>query len=128
VTPSCQPADTPHRPEPARVLTVWQPYAWAIVTGRKTTEDRTWKPSYRGRLWIHAGTETDLQAPAGLWPAGRALLLRSAILGHVTLTGVQGDPGDWHWILTDPLQLAEPLTGVRGFAGIWLYDLPPGLR
>jgi len=30
-------------------------------------------------------------------------------------------------MLTDPHQLAEPLTGVRGHPGIWLLDLPPWL-
>jgi ASCH domain len=115
------------RPEPARVLTVWQPYAYAIVVGLKITEDRTWKPSWRGRLWIHAGTETDQNAPGHLWPPGREVI-HSAILGFVTLSRVDGDPGDWHWVLTDPYELAVPLAGVRGYPSIWLIDLPPGLR
>jgi hypothetical protein len=114
------------RPEPARVITVWQPYAHAIVAGIKTTEDREWKPSWRGRLHIHAGLEIDVAAPAGLWPPA-GLLARSAILGYVTLADVEGEPGAWRWILTDPVQLAQPLTGVRGHPGIWLADLPPGL-
>jgi hypothetical protein len=116
------------RPEPARILTVWQPYAYAIVAGIKTAEDREWKPSWRGRLWIHAGAETDWKAPAGLWPPGATPPLTSALLGWVTLTAVEGEPGNWHWVLAEPRQLAEPLTGVRGHPGIWLMDLPPGLR
>lgn len=36
-------------------LTVSQPYAEAILSGRKTIETRTWATTYRGLLAIHAG-------------------------------------------------------------------------
>lgn len=38
-----------------RVLTVQQPWAWAIVHGGKDIENRTQEWSYRGPLAIHAG-------------------------------------------------------------------------
>ena len=38
-----------------RALTVCQPWAWAIVDGRKSVENRTWRTDYRGPLAIHAG-------------------------------------------------------------------------
>lgn len=38
-----------------RVLTVRQPWAWAIVHGGKDVENRTQAWSYRGPLAIHAG-------------------------------------------------------------------------
>ena len=38
-----------------KALTVLQPYAWAIVTGLKKIENRTWPTSHRGELLIHAG-------------------------------------------------------------------------
>ena len=113
--------------QPARVITVWQPYAWAIVAGVKTTEDRTWATTYRGLLYIHAGQEIDLNAPAEMRPPG-GRLIAGAILGDVILARVEGDPGAWRWILTDPVALAEPLAAVRGHPGLWLLDLPPGLR
>ena len=31
------------------------------------------------------------------------------------------------WVLTDPHQLARPVTGVRGHPGLWLTDLPSRL-
>ena len=37
------------------------------------------------------------------------------------------DPASWRWVLTDPHQLAQPMTGVRGHPGLWLIDLPPAL-
>jgi hypothetical protein len=113
--------------EPARVITVCQPYARAIVAGVKTTEERHWSPSWRGRLWVHADAETDAKAPAAMWPpTGR--LVTSAVLGYVTLADIEGKPGAWRWVLTDPVELAEPVTRVRGHPGLWLIDLPPNLR
>ena len=112
--------------EPARVISVTNPWAWRIVTGLKTVEERTWKPSWRGVLWIHTSTHSDLSAPAELWPpAGQ--LVNSAIIGHVTLADVEGRPGAWRWLLTDPHQLIKPVIGVRGHPGLWLIDLPPSL-
>ena len=112
--------------EPARVISVMNPWAWRIVAGLQPFEHRTWKPSWRGVLWIHASRDGDLSAPAELWPpAGQ--LITSAIIGHVTLADVDGRPGAWRWILTDPRQLAEPVTGVHGHPGLWLIDLPPRL-
>jgi ASCH domain len=112
--------------EPARVISVMNPWAWRIVAGLKAVEERTWKPSWRGVLWIHASKESDLSVPADLWPpAGQ--LISSAIIGHVTLASVEGRPGAWRWMLTNPQQLTRPVTGVRGHPGLWLIDLPPRL-
>ena len=112
--------------EPARVISVANPWAWRIVAGLQAVEERAWKPSWRGVLWIHASKDSDLSAPAELWPpAGQ--LVNSAIIGHVTLTDVEGRPGAWRWILTNPYQLTKPVTGVRGHPGLWLIDLPPRL-
>lgn len=38
-----------------KALSIWQPWASAIVTGAKTIETRSWATSYRGPLLIHAG-------------------------------------------------------------------------
>jgi hypothetical protein len=37
-----------------KVLSIRQPWAWAIVSGFKNVENRTWGTAYRGRLLIHA--------------------------------------------------------------------------
>jgi hypothetical protein len=36
-------------------LTVWQPWAWLIVSGYKDVENRSWATRHRGSLLIHAG-------------------------------------------------------------------------
>ena len=41
---------------PVRALTLRQPWAWMVVRGGKTIENRTWhRPSLRGPILIHAG-------------------------------------------------------------------------
>ena len=116
----------PMTAEPAHAISIANPWAWRIVAGLQTVVEQAWKPSWRGVLWIHASQEGDPSAAAGLWPpAGQ--LVTSAIIGHVTLADVQGRPGAWRWMLTDPRQLAEPVTGVHGHPGLWLIDLPPRL-
>lgn len=39
----------------ALALSVQQPYAEAILSGRKRIEVRTWRTAHRGPLYIHAG-------------------------------------------------------------------------
>lgn len=36
------------------VLSVRQPWAWLILHGGKTIENRTRRTKYRGRFWVHA--------------------------------------------------------------------------
>lgn len=37
-----------------KAITIWQPYAQAIVLGLKKFETRSWPTKYRGKLAIHA--------------------------------------------------------------------------
>lgn len=37
-----------------KAITIWQPYAQAILLGLKHYETRTWKTDYRGDLIIHS--------------------------------------------------------------------------
>lgn len=43
-----------------KVLSVRQPWAWAIIHGGKDVENRNWPTNYRGPLAIHAGKQFDL--------------------------------------------------------------------
>ena len=45
-----------------KVLTIKQPYATLIAEGYKEIEFRTWKTSYRGEIYIHAGLGIDKEA------------------------------------------------------------------
>ena len=43
-----------------KVLSVRQPWAWAIIHGGKDVENRNWRTKFRGRLAIHAGKQFDI--------------------------------------------------------------------
>lgn len=75
-----------------RILTVRQPWAWAIIHGGKDVENRVRNIAgdYRGPVAIHAAL-TDDRTAIESWPSGAAWpgpVTRGAILGVVDLTGV----------------------------------------
>ena len=45
-----------------KVITIKQPFASLIAEGYKEYEFRSWKSSYRGELYIHAGLGIDKEA------------------------------------------------------------------
>lgn len=45
-----------------RVLSLKQPWAWAVATGRKRVENRDWSTAYRGTVYIHASMKLDRAA------------------------------------------------------------------
>lgn len=51
------------------VLTVRNPWAWAIAYAGKSPENRGWYMAYRGPLWIHAGARSRWD-PAGAGSPG----------------------------------------------------------
>ena len=113
------------------VLTVKQPWAWAILHAGKDIENRTWARKYRGPLAIHAGAGymKDQKLPRGVQEPEN--LIRSAILGVVDLVDIvetsrsrwfQGEPF-YGWVLKNPRPLAKPLP-CKGRLGLW--SVPPG--
>jgi hypothetical protein len=42
-----------------KAISIHQPWAWLIVTGRKDIENRSWKTHYRGEILIHASLKFD---------------------------------------------------------------------
>ena len=95
------------------VLTVHQPWAWAISDGPKRAGHRSWFMSYRGLLWLHVGRCEAWDAagersplvrrawvayacgrPAAEWPMaarGSRWLLFGAVVALVMVTGCH------HW-------------------------------
>lgn len=56
-----------------KALSIRQPWAWAIVNGHKTIENRTWATTYRGPLLIHASKSLDPHGMERLAKHRRAL-------------------------------------------------------
>ena len=90
-----------------KALSVRQPWAWCIVSGFKSVENRTWTTKYRGPILIHASSAAgeitdDLEAKlANIHPSvGKAITgetvadddpggyVLGAIIGQVNLVGI----------------------------------------
>lgn len=123
----------PAKPRTMKALTIFQPYAWAIMEGIKRIENRSRPTSYRGRLAIHAGLSKDWDIDV-LDDGTRVPqeLEYGKVLGAVTLVDcvrvddpkVQDDPfahGEWCWILEAPNKLEVPVA-MRGKQGLFEID------
>lgn len=71
-------------------LSIKQPWAALVVSGRKTIEVRTWPTSVRGRVLIHAGRSADdrEQGWSRVDDALRPIAeLRGGVIGSVEISG-----------------------------------------
>jgi predicted DNA-binding transcriptional regulator AlpA len=96
--------------EQLRALSIRQPYASQIMTGTKDVETRKWRTNVRGRIAIHATRRPELDD-----------LPTSAILGTVEIVDCVREPSKaalWHFLLSDPRPLAEPIP-ISGSQGWW---------
>jgi hypothetical protein len=114
-----------------RVLTVRQPWAWAIVTGLKDVENRSWRLRWPHPLLVHASLRDD---PAG-WefldvhgiaapnPCG---ISRGKIVGAMAVGAVTSGPHPsfwafprlYHWSITAAVAAERPLAAA-GRTGLW---------
>jgi hypothetical protein len=69
-----------------KVLSIRQPYADEIIFGDKWCENRTWRTSYEGPLFIHASR---WDGPSGQQTPGNGEV--GSIIGRVQLVDVVGD-------------------------------------
>lgn len=117
-------------------ISLWQPWATAVIEYGKDIENRTWEPPSRmvgQRIAIHAGRRVDQGALANARRAGYPLpdpLPAGMVLGTVRLVEVhhartcRARCSDWaesdahHWRLADPRPAPEPVP-CRGFQRLW---------
>jgi hypothetical protein len=102
-------------------LSVKQPWASLIASGKKTIETRTWATTYRGPLLIVSSKKPDIP------PAGCALAL-VRLVGCWPMRGCDEEgaccgwyEGAWAWRLADIRRL-KPFP-VRGALGIYRVRL-----
>lgn len=123
-----------------RVISIWQPYVWAMTAGHKKIENRKKSTPYRGVVYLHAGKsysrdahdwmteEMNLRVPEEL--------PRGAIIAVATLKDVIDDdpagiygrwfvPGKFGLIFTRPKLLKKPVPH-KGQLG--LYQASSSLR
>jgi hypothetical protein len=119
-----------------KALSVCQPWAWAIVAGLKTVENRSRPTRHRGPLVVHAsksrrylqGDYADLLPGLPPWEEldYGALIGVVEVVGCVPLTEVGGDPfasGPWCWLLSQ----AQPIRPVPFKGHVSLFDTPDDL-
>jgi len=122
-----------------KVVSVKNPWAFALVAGWKTVENRAFPVRHRGPLLIHASlSRSDLGAESDRMPALPPYdeLVYGAIIGAVELVDcVRLDEvadlayaiGPWCWLVANPRRLPAPHT-CRGRLGLWTWTPPPGFR
>ena len=110
-----------------KALSIHQPWAFLIVTGRKDVENRSWPTKLRGRIYIHASKHVD-------WAAMTALGIpltnchMGAIIGEVDITGCvteSGSPwfeGPYGFTLSRPVMYDSPVP-YRGEIRFFEVDL-----
>lgn len=127
-----------------KALSVRQPWAWLIVHGEKTVENRTWPTSYRGPLAIHASKTLDMESINEMREFSRAnhgplteaqlaeLEITGAVIGIVDVVDCTQhprdrtdrewhNPGAWAWVLRNPHALdPQPAKGKLGLFDITL--------
>lgn len=123
-----------------KALSVKQPWAHFLVTGKKTIENRTWVPGRRLKegeaLLIHASGSFDLKGYRWILEFREQLGLSideipardefdlGAIVGAVTFGEVvEESESQWFfgpkgWVITDALPMAEPIP-CKGRLGLW---------
>jgi ASCH domain len=117
-----------------RILSVRNPWAWAILHGGKDVENRSRPTRHRGDVWLHASAsmtthEWDLACAfmAGIGarrPPPRETLAMGAIVGAFVLADcvtAHASPwfvGAYGYVVRDAVALPEPVP-CRGALGLW---------
>lgn len=120
-------------------LSIRQPWANLIVSGKKSIEVRKWENPYRGKLFIHAGKQIDKRAASHF--VNISITPVFSIIGSVILADIIVlDSNNWEqlkpfhrnwwdyqgealygWVFKNPTQLAKP----NRWAGkLGLFEIP----
>lgn len=122
-----------------RTLSIRQPWAWLIVNGHKTVENRDWHTPFRGRFLIHAGSQMvqrdywatvdHLKAELGIEVPHFLELDRGGIVGAATLVDCVTEmdnpffTGPFGFVLAD----ARPLPFVECKGQLGFFSVPRDL-
>ena len=96
-----------------KCLSIQQPWAWAILTGRHSVEYRCYPTKYRGPVLIHAARQACRWDRKQLAQFGKRAprwedLVFGRVLGLAELWACHACPGgEWAWCLRNP-QGMEP--------------------
>lgn len=123
-----------------KVLSIRQPWAWLIVQGIKTVENRSWPTKFRGQFLVHASGKMDM-APDEFNYFRREMKKSGVIIPEkLLLGGIVGmanlvdcvtkcaddyddswhEPGMWAFILRDAKE--TPFLPVKGALNFWEFE------
>lgn len=99
-------------------LSIRQPWAELIMSGKKTMELRSWTTDYRGLLFVHTGLKSNPELERAF---GLADLFKGGYLGSVVLGAVIPlDEDDWEFYRSKHLDLGDYQSGYYG----WFLESP----
>ena len=126
---------------PQKALSIQQPWAFLIINGFKTVENRTWRTKYRGKVLVHAGLKFDhiayetilLKHPEVIMPGNPGRWRRSdwqlgGIVGEVEIIDCvtqHSSPfffGPFGFVLANACPL--PFIPCRGMLGLFTPTIP----
>ncbi len=119
-------------------ISIKQPWAELIISGKKAIEVRTWSTRYRGPMWLHTGISANIEIEKSF---GFSNLFHGGYVGRFTLEEIipfnesnwkkwrslHLDAGDYRlglnaWILSNPVRFKKPISA----KGDRLLFLPDG--
>lgn len=114
-----------------KVISVRQPWAYAIIHMGKDIENRKWATKYRGPLLIHASMTIDKNAPQEIWDEFDKNCdekpVFGGIIGMVNIVDVvEKSESKWKqefskgWVLENP----KPLPYFRCQGRVGIFDPP----
>lgn len=108
-----------------KALSIKQPWANLIASGKKTIETRLWATDYRGPLLIVSSKTPNIH------PAGYALAVAELVDCHQMTAADERAaccsryPGAFAWVLRDVRKI--PIFPVRGKLGLYEVAIPDAL-
>jgi hypothetical protein len=96
-----------------RALSFRQPYAEAILRGKKTIEYRTFPTNVRGLVYIYASMTLEPPAEYKRHRINSEQAPRGVIVGIVEIMDCQGEDGSYEWLLANAKRLPKPIKPKR---------------
>lgn len=135
-----------------KVLTIKEPFATLIAQGIKDVENRTWKTTFRGRIYIHTAQKPACKKLVEVLDWKQAFeygykykekgfkeiqstsqLTHGAIIGEVDIVdcvlnatsiwaGKSNNGEVWNWILANAVIYDKPILHIKGKLSLWNYE------
>ncbi len=103
-----------------KVLSIKEPWASMILSGKKTIETRTWKTDYRGRVLLHASKEPKSKISGKIFAVAKIVNCDRMWKAHEMKAKCKHYPGAYSWFLEDVIKI-DPIE-INGKLGLWEVD------